>query len=126
MKKILLALLIGLFLAGCAATVADVVEAADGDITKVEVIPDTAKYVLDTVVLRAIDKSALVIYRKVDSDGNKAGDEVDVLFKNQEDNPDTPEDETSTEFTQLIALINNNSNIKTSITTAVKVKLGIE
>ena len=100
--------------------------AADGDITKVEVKPDVALYALDTVKFLVFTQTAEITYRKVDAEGNNLGDEVKVLFMNIEDDPETEEDETSTEFSQLVNLINSNNNIKTSITAAVKIKLGIE
>ena len=118
MKK-LFALTIGLIL------LASPVFSADGDITKAEVKPDVVKYELDSVVLRAITKQAIITYRKVDSNGDPVGDEINVIFQNTPDDPATPEDEENNEFTQLINLINNNSNIKTSITTAVRTKLGL-
>ena len=99
--------------------------AADGDIAKVEVREDVATYQLDTVKFLVITKTAEVTYRKVDGSGEGVGDEVKVLFMNKEDDPETPEDETSTEFTQLITAINNGDNIKQTITNAVKIKLGI-
>ncbi len=40
------------------------------------------------------------------------------------DDPETPEDETNNEFTALINLINNNSDIKESLKQAVNVKRG--
>lgn len=117
MKKLALAL--GLVM------VAGLAWAADGDIVQTEVIPDVAKWELDTVRLLAISRTAEIDYRKVDADGNPTGKMMRVLFTNTPDDPETPEDETNNEFTQLINYINSNSNIKTSIETAVKVKLGI-
>ena len=99
--------------------------AADGDIPQVEVKPDVAVWALDSVRFLIFTKTCEVTYRKLDADGNHVGEEFTVLFINQDDNPETPEDETSTEFTQLITAINNGNNIKQTITNAVKIKLGI-
>jgi hypothetical protein len=95
------------------------------DIIQEEIRPDVVKWEIDTVRFLVITKTCEVQYRKVDADGNVVGENITVIFKNEEDNPETPEDESLTEFTQLINLINNNNNIKNSITQAVKVKLGL-
>lgn len=118
MKKALLT--IGLILALAVPCLA-----ADGDITKVEVKPDVASYALDTVKFLIFTQTCEVTYRKVDSNGISTGEEVTILFQNIEDDLETPEDETSTEFTDLIQAINNGSNIKTTVTNAVKTKLGL-
>jgi len=102
-----------------------VVFAADGDITKAEVRKDVATYQLDTVKFLVFTSTCEVSYRKVDADGNPTGGNVTVRFQNIADNPETPEDESSNEFSQLINLINNNDNIKASVTQAVRTKLGI-
>ena len=99
--------------------------AATGDITKAEVRKDVTHYRLDTVRFLVITQTAEITYRKVDSNGNPAGGEVQVIFQNVPDDPSTPGDESTTEFTQLITAINNGSNIKQTITNAVKIKLGI-
>ena len=118
MKKIILALLLVTFLAlPCFAD--------DSNITKAEVREDVASYVLDTVRFLIITQTCEVTYRKVDSNGDTVGEDVKVLFMNVADDPETPEDETNNEFTQLVNLINNESNIKNSITKAVKIKLGL-
>ncbi len=98
---------------------------ADGDIVKTEVRSDVATWALDTVRFLVIRKTCEVTFRKLDSEGNIAGEETKVIFMDVEDNPDTSEDETSTEFTQLINAINKSDNIKQTITNAVKIKLGI-
>ncbi len=121
MKKHLLILSLICFLI---AGIASIGFAADGDIDQVEVKPDVVGWQIDTVRFLVITKTCEVTYRKVDSGGNALG-EVKILFMNVEDNPDTPEDETSNEFTQLVNLINNGDNIKASITQAVKIKLGL-
>jgi len=100
--------------------------AADGDITKVEVKPDVATYALDTVKFLVFTKTCEVTYRKVDAEGNNLGEDVKILFMNVEDDPETIDvDETDNSFSQLVTAINNNSNIKTTITNAVKIKLGL-
>ena len=99
---------------------------ADGDIAQVEVKPDVASYALDTVRFLVFTSTCEVTYRKVDAEGNNLGEDVKVLFKNTADDPETAEDETDNSFSQLVTAINNNSNIKTTITNAVKIKLGIE
>ena len=98
---------------------------ADGDVTIAEVRPDVVAYQLDTVKFLVITQTCEVTYRKVDADGNPIGEEIKVIFQNVEDNPETPEDETLTEFTQLINAINNGKNIKTTIANGVKIKLGL-
>jgi len=118
MKKLLLTGLILLLTLPCFA--------ADGDFNKAEVKPDVVSYALDTVKFLVFTKTCEVTYRKLDASGDPVGDEIIVIFMNIEDNPDTPEDETSTEFTQLVTAINNGSNIKQTIANAVKIKLGIQ
>ena len=120
-RKLLITSLICFIIAG----VASLGFAADGDIAQVEVREDVATYQLDTVRFLVITKTCEVTYRKIDAAGDSVGEEFTVLFTNVEDDPETPEDETSTEFTQLIQAINSGSNIKTTITNAVKIKLGI-
>ena len=119
MKKIIIAVTLSLLLG-----FSGVALAADGDISQTEVRADVEKWVIDTVKLMAISKTAIVTYRKVDASGNPIG-EIRAVFKNVIDDPVTPEDETDNSFSQLITLINNNDNIKASITQAVKIKLGI-
>ena len=100
--------------------------AADGDIDKVEVKPDVATYALDTFKVLVFTQTAEVTYRKLDADGNSLGDEITVIFQNVVDDPETPDvDETDNSFSLLVQAINNGSNIKTTITNAVKIKLGL-
>jgi len=120
MKKYLITALLSIALG-----IATVAYSADGDIVQAEVIEDVATWTLDTVKFLAISQTAEITYRKVDSNGESTGLEKVILFINTPNDPETLEDETSNEFSQLINLINNNSNIKTSIETAVKVKLGL-
>jgi len=98
---------------------------ATGDITKAEVKPDVTHYRLDTVRFLVINQTCEVAYRKVDTNGDPTGGSVTVLFQNVTDDPATPDDETDTSFTDLVSAINSGSNIKTTITNAVKIKLGL-
>ena len=119
MKRALLALgLIALLVSPCFA--------AEGDIAKAEVKPDVVSYALDTVRFLVFTQTCEVTYRKLDADGNNLGDEVKIIFQNIADDPETEVVETKTEFNQLVNLINNESNIKSSITKAVKIKLGMD
>ncbi len=100
---------------------------ADGDIVTgvAEVKPDVAKWEIKSVLFLVPTLTCKVVYHKVDAGGNVIENAPAVLFRNIADDPETPEDESSSEFTQLVNLINANSNIKTSIATAVKTKLGL-
>ena len=62
-----------------------------GDIDAVEVKPDVVKYQLDTVKFLVITQTCVVTYRKVDAVGDPVGDEIQVIFQNVLDNPETPE-----------------------------------
>jgi len=120
MKKLLILSLICFIIAG----IAGIGICAEDDITQAEVRPDVVKYAIDTVKFLVFTQTAEITYRKMDADGNGVG-ELKVIFQNIVDDPETEEDETKTEFTQLVNLINNGDNIKASITTAVKIKLGL-
>lgn len=117
MKKIILTLALLLILTPAAYS-------ADGDISQTEVKPDVSKWIIDTFECKAISKQCVVTYRKVDASDNPIG-QISVLFRNVVDNPATPQDETDNSFNQLINLINNGDNIKTSLKTAVETKLGL-
>ena len=99
----------------------------DGDIVQLEAKPDVAKWVLDTVRFLVFTKTCEVTYRKVDDAGEivPGASEEKIIFMDRPDNPETPTDESLTEFTDLVTAINNGSNIKNTITNAVKIKLGI-
>ncbi len=99
--------------------------AADGDITEAEVKPDVAKWVIKSVAFHVPIATCKVVYNKVDAGGNVIERAPAVFFRNIADDPETPESEELTEFTDLVVFINNNSNIKQSIATAVKIKLGL-
>ena len=92
---------------------------ADGDITKVKVNPDTAKEVQDTIKILLITKALIVTQRDVDGSGNPVGEETNEIFMDRADDPDTPDDESSTEFTDLITKINNEKNIELTIKNAI-------
>jgi len=109
MKKYTLVIALGIFLGMT-------ILAHASDIVQSEVIPDVVKWELDTVKFMPITETAIVDYRKVDSGGEATGKMVRVVFTNTEE---------ANEFNQLITLINNEINIKGSITKAVKIKLGI-
>lgn len=100
---------------------------ADGDITQIEVKPDVAKWMIDTMRFLIATKTCEVTYRKVNDvdDIVPGAGEEKVIFMDRPDNPKTPEDESLTEFTDLVTAINNGNNIKNTITNAVKIKLGI-
>lgn len=100
---------------------------ADGDITTGvnEVKPDVTNWSLDTVLFLVNTKTCKVTYNKRDSTNASTGEQKVITFRDVADDPDTPEDESSTEFTQLVQAINNGNNIKNTITAAVKIKLGI-
>ncbi len=101
--------------------------AADGDITQAEVRPDVVKWSLKEARFLPQTKICEIMYIKKDSGDNVIqGTREKILFMDRVDNPETPEDETLTEFTDLITAINNGSNIKTTIKNAVKLKLGIQ
>ena len=99
----------------------------DGDIAQLETKPDVVKWVLDTVRFLVFTKTCEVTYRKVDDAGEivPGASEEKIIFMDRPDNPETPTDESLTEFTDLVTAINNGSNIKNTITNAVKIKLGI-
>ena len=103
--------------------------AEESDIPQVEVRPDVATYIIDTLKIQAITTTATVTYRKVSSDGAYI-DEFDVTFMNVADNPETPEDETSNKFTQFINYIQTQigagDSLKLAVTKACKIELGIE
>ena len=103
--------------------------AADGDVDQVEVREDVATWAIDTFKILRYTETAIVTYRKVDGNGDPVGEEFDVIFMNVEDDPDTIEDETSTEFTDFYNYLHTRiramDSLKTAITKAVKIQLGI-
>ncbi len=99
---------------------------ADGDIiTGVdEVRADITNWKLSKVYFDVDNRKCRIVYAKRDASNNIV-DHNTTLFINQADDPETPEDETVTEFTQLVTKINNENDIQESIKSAVKFKLGI-
>lgn len=127
MKKVLLTLgLTLLLITPCFAQV-------DGDFDKIEVIQDIAVYRLDTVRLLAFTETAEISFRGGYMDAGvfisvpRKG--IKVLFINVADNPETPEDETSTKFTQFINYIQTQiaggKTLKKAITDACKIEIGL-
>jgi len=117
MKKLLLSILITLLIAPFCF-------AGDGDITIAEVKPDVVKWVLYEVHFLSTQKIVNVDYEKQDSNGNRIG-EKRIVFADVEDDINTPEDETLTEYSDLISALNASSNIRNTIKNAVKQKLSI-
>jgi len=122
MKKYLLVVVIAMVL-GMAMT------AFAQDIAVTEVRPDVSVWKLDTVKFLVFTQTAEITYRKgymEDGEFKSSGQRKKILFMNTADDPETTEvDETCNEFTQLVNLINSESNIQQSITKAVKIKLGL-
>ncbi len=118
MKRVLLTL-------GLIAVLVSPVFSADGDFAQVEVREDVATYALDTFKCTVFTRTCTVTYRKVDSTGAAVGEEISVSFRNVADDPDTVEDETLTDFTDLVAAINAGSNIRLTLGNATKIKLGL-
>ena len=103
--------------------------AGASDIVVDESQPTLTVWKLDTVRFLVFTKTCEVYYRKGYMDGEDfvgVNQGRKILFMDKADNLETPENEEITEFTQLIQLINNENDIKASITKAVKIKLGIE
>ena len=104
--------------------------ANDIDVTEVKV--DVTKWRLTDFICHVETSECTVVYKKGyftdPQDANtfvNLGETKRVRFIDVTDNPDTPEDETKTDFTDLIAFINSKSNIRTSLITATKTLLGI-
>lgn len=118
MKKILFILLMLFFVKGVCAE----------DIVLTENRPNSTGWNVDAFFCSETQKYCTIIFRKGYTTGGvfvPTGEIVRVKFVNTPDDPDTPEDETVTEFSQLIKAINNGSNIKTTLINATKIKLGI-
>ncbi len=94
---------------------------ADGDIIEAEVKPDITKQRPHSITFYPGLKICKVVYNKLDASGNIIERRSPADFiKNVDDDPETPEDETSTAYTALIANINNNSNFMLSVRNRVK------
>ena len=128
MKKILVTILLSAILGICL-----VAKAATDEIDVNEPQPALTKWKLDTVRILAFTQTAEIYFRKGYIDGSTfVGTNQGHLtrFMNQVDNPETPEDETSTEFTDFIQYIQNRisagDTLKQAIVKAVRIKEGIE
>lgn len=123
MTTVLILMLASVFL------IARVARAADGDIIKAEIQPDGVKWMLDTDKDLRFTKTISVIYRKVDANEKPIGKEIKTLFRDVPDNPDTPEDETLTEYTDFKNFIETRvragDSRDTAIKKAVKIKRNI-
>ncbi len=114
MKKILL-------IFGLICLISTPVFAADGDITEAEVKPDIATQRPHSITFYPGRKICKVVYNKLDASGNIIEKRVPAdIIQNVDDDPETPEDETSTAYTALIANINNNTNFMISVKNRVK------
>ena len=124
MRKLIVASILGALLG---ILIVNLCHASDIEVNEPQ--PAITKWKLDSVRFLVFTKTCEVWYRKgwMDGDtfiGTNQGHQI--IFQDIIDNPETPEDETKTEFTQLINAINNGNDIKQTITNAVKLKLGIE
>ncbi len=103
---------------------------ADGDITDptlVETRPNRDHIRVANVYIDFDNKKMKVGFTERDSSGNNIGKrrEGGFLIQNIEDDPETPEDESTTDYTATFANINNNSNIKISLANRVKTLMGL-
>jgi len=83
--------------------------------------PSINKVAIDTVRILHFTNTCEITLRYLDENGDYVREET-LIFQNVEDNPDTPEDETKTEYTQLMTGLEIN---KTFLKNAIRVKLGI-
>ncbi len=91
------------------------------DIDYTEIRPDIIKIKVDTIKILNFSETAVITLRYVNADGNSIKEER-VIFMNREDNLETPEDETSTEYTDLMQGLGVN---KTFLKQALQFKLGL-
>jgi hypothetical protein len=87
-----------------------------------EVRPSITKAGIDTVKILPYNKTCIITVRFLDANGEYVN-EKQVVFINQVDNPETPEDESTTEFTDFMQGLNIN---RVFLKNAIKSKLGIE
>ncbi len=92
---------------------------ADGDIPKVKVNPNTHHEGQDTIVIHRYTNTMIVTQRDVDASGKPVGKETNEIFMDRANDPDTPEDESSTEYTDLIAEIDKGNNMELTIKNAI-------
>ena len=101
----------------------------EGEIIASEVRPDVVKWLPDTYITYWFTETLEVTYRKVDAENQPTGKENTVIFRNVSDNPGTPEDESTTEFTQAKTYIKNRmiagDSERIATTKAVMIKLGL-
>ena len=126
-KQLLIASLICFLIAGVASM--GFAQEADNAIVQSVDIPDGAEWLLDTENKTWFTRTYTVIWRQVDSTGEPTGKEQVVRFQDVTDSPETPEDETQTDFTDV------NNYLKTRIIAgdsyvlalkkACKIKLGL-
>ena len=102
---------------------------AEDDITVEEIRADVSAFALDTIKILRFSSTAVITWRKVDANGDPVGEEFDVTFTNVADNPETVEDETSTDFSDfydyLHTRIRAGDSLKLAVQKACKIKLGI-
>ncbi len=103
MKKLLILALFLTLSIPCFAQLTSI--SNDRKIVSVEVKPDVAIWALDTIRILYFTKTCEITYRKLDSTNTSVGEEQTFVFMDVVDNPDTEEDETSTDFTDLMANI---------------------
>ena len=96
MRKFLIAVILSVILG--VTIVAHAVE-KDNEIIIAKAKPDGVVAVLDTVRILISAKTAEITYRYLDAAGDPIGDEFTVIITDIEDDPETPEDETDTSFT---------------------------
>ena len=102
MKKYFLVIALGVILG-----LSIVAHADDGDIDNIRVIPDAIQMKLAKIKINFINKSATIIYREIDSDGNFTGRKEAEHFANIADDPDTVEDETDNQYNKMVKAIVN-------------------
>lgn len=95
---------------------------ADRKIAVIEDNPNTAEWVLDTIFVYLYTSTCKLTFRKVDSTGASTGKEKIVTYRDVEDDLNTPEDETDTSFSDLMAKLPKFIKIMVDET---KVKLGL-
>ena len=90
-----------------------------------EPLPTINRARMDTIIIRFFTKQAQVIIRKGFMNNGKfvgvGGKDIRVTFQNIKDDPDTPEDETVTDFDDFIKAIKTPG--KAALKTLVKSKL---
>ena len=119
MRKLLLS--IGLIVLLAMPCFAGEISEKSNEIIIAKVKPDGVTAILDTVRILAITKTAEITFRNIDENDNPTGDEFTVIIQDKVDDPETPEDETDTSFTDS-GLLKAVEGIAKDVT---KVKLGL-